>query len=144
MGFIKYRFSNIITVDAKYYFLKLAGAKYLFNTYLKLINNFYTWSLNSNSKVINLEGVGFKFNLKNNYLLILLGFSHIIKVKIPLNIKLNLLSNKKLYLSCVNLCNLNSFVFKLKKLKKVDVYKGKGIFLEGEKFSKKEGKKDNF
>jgi hypothetical protein len=41
LGFIKYHLSKVLQVRASYSILKVQGKNPLFNTYLKIINNFY-------------------------------------------------------------------------------------------------------
>jgi ribosomal protein L6P/L9E len=54
---------------------------------------------------------------------------------------LDLINNKNLFLYSIDLLVLNRYSYILKKCKSLDVYKGKGILVEGEKVIKKEGKK---
>ena len=91
-----------------------------------------------------LQGVGFKFRLLTNKLYLVLGYSHIIKLFFSANIRVKLINNKHIELNALNLYRLNYYIYTIKKFKKLDVYKGKGILLGGEEVLKKEGKKANF
>jgi ribosomal protein L6P/L9E len=95
------------------------------------------------SKELEIVGVGFKVeHHRPKKLLLKLGFSHNILVDIPDDLilvcpKENLLIIKS---PCIEL--LGSFVSTLKKYKRVDVYKNKGVLVKGEptilkKFKKK-------
>jgi large subunit ribosomal protein L6 len=97
-----------------------------------------------NKKLLLLQGVGFKFKLLLNKLCLVLGYSHIIKLSFSNNIKVSLISNKLIELNALNLYSLNYYIYTIKKFKKLDVYKGKGILLGGEEVLKKEGKKATF
>jgi large subunit ribosomal protein L6 len=88
--------------------------------------------------------VGYKYRLLAGKLYLVLGYSHIIKLVFCKGIKADLISNKLLELSSISLYLLNAYIYKIKAYKKLDVYKGKGILLEGEKIIKKEGKKATF
>ena len=90
-----------------------------------------------------MKGVGFKYKIKNNKLLLILGYSHLILYRIPSNILIELLSLKLLKLFSNNLLLLNKAIYLIKKMKDFDVYKGKGIVLKDEFFILKEGKKTN-
>jgi large subunit ribosomal protein L6 len=89
-------------------------------------------------------GIGFKFRLFNNKLLLVLGYSHIIKLFIIPNVCLYLVNNRNLELFSINIFNLNIFIYTIKKLKVADPYKGKGIFVKGQQIFRKESKKLEF
>jgi ribosomal protein L6P/L9E len=80
IGFIKYRLKKSIVFSVKQFKLKLLGIRNIYYTYLKLLNNFYSWTSSINKKSINLNGVGFKFKLHENRLFLVLGFSHLVKL----------------------------------------------------------------
>jgi len=144
LGFIKYRLKKTIEIGIKYSMLRVQGKKVLFYTYLKLIENFYSWTTRINKKVLLLHGVGYKYRLLKNKLFLVLGYSHIVQLWLCKNIRLVLINNKTIKLFAINLYILNSYVYKIKSYKKLDVYKGKGILLGGELVIKKEGKKATF
>ena len=144
LGFIKYRFNSNILVRVDYNLIKIKAEKALFNTYIKIINNFYAWVSKGVKKSVLLVGLGFKFRLFKSKLLLVLGYSHIIKVKLPSNIKFKLLNNRNLDLFCIDLISLKNFIYNLRRLKPPEPYKGKGILIEGVKTQRKESKKVDF
>lgn len=144
LGFLKYRVKKNIVFSVKYLNIKLISVRNIFFTYMKLLKNFYFWTNVINKKVVTLKGVGFKYRLLKNILFIILGFSHIVKLNFCKNIRVHLVNNKVLALYSIDLFLLNRYIFVLKKFKSLDVYKGKGILVEGEKIIKKEGKKAIF
>ena len=144
LGFLKYKLKKNIVFSVKYLKIKLISVRNIFFTYRKLLKNFYVWTNVINKKIVTLKGVGFKFRLLNNVLFIILGFSHIIKLNFCRNIRVHLFNNKTLVLYSMDLFLLNQYIYNLKKFKSLDVYKGKGILVEGEKIIKKEGKKALF
>ena len=144
LGFVKYKFSKIAPMGVRYGMVKLAGKKRIFNTYLKLLFNFYRWTQIVSKKTLILHGVGFKYRLFKNCLYLVLGYSHIIKFYFPRDIRLLLIKNKILHMYTFNTNLLNNYVYRLKKLKKLNIYKAKGILLKNEKVVKKEGKKATF
>jgi ribosomal protein L6P/L9E len=95
-------------------------------------------------KLLKLIGVGFKVtlikNIKYNILCFKLGFSHLIFIRIPIDVYVKTLKNV-LYLSCFNKLKLFKLCNLIKNLKIPDAYKGKGFFFEYEKFLAKKGKK---
>ncbi|RLN53945.1 hypothetical protein BBP00_00009128, partial [Phytophthora kernoviae] len=87
-----------------------------------------------------LKGIGFKAFIKNNILILKLGFSHNISITIPSNIKIINQNNTLIFSSLDNIF-LSQFVHYIKNFKKPEPYKGKGLLLKNEKILQKEGKK---
>jgi large subunit ribosomal protein L6 len=94
-------------------------------------------------KKIEVFGMGYKVNFdeSTNSFILFIGYSHSIKYKIPSNVFVKILKKNQVSLSSVNYQALMQTIATLKSFKKVDVYKGKGIKLQGEKLVLKEGKK---
>lgn len=84
-------------------------------------------------------GLGYRFLLLDNVLLLKIGYSHYIKLPIPSNLHV-FGYKKRLVIFGISLFGLNFFVNKLRSFKKIDVYKGKGINLLGEVLRVKVGK----
>lgn len=114
----------------------------------KLLNLFYSLILKK-KKGINqklklsliLKGIGYKVKKVNQFLIFKLGYSHPIILLIPKNIKIQILKSTIIILYSNNWEFLTKFVYLIKKLRKTDPYKGKGILLKNEIIIKKEGKK---
>ena len=87
-----------------------------------------------------LKGIGFKSFIKDNLLILKLGFSHNIEILIPSNIKIISQSNNLIFNS-TDYIFLTQFVHLIKSYKKPEPYKGKGLILKNETILKKEGKK---
>jgi large subunit ribosomal protein L6 len=87
-----------------------------------------------------LNGIGYKFFIENDNLILKLGFSHNITIKIPKNIKIINQTNQ-IILTSIDWIELTQFVHLIKSYKKTEPYKGKGILLKNEKILRKEGKK---
>lgn len=117
--------------------------KKLLGLYKKLIQNLIK-GLSQNFKIVlNLNGIGFKANLINQELVFKLGFSHPVILKIPTTIKVQIFKSTQIVLSGHNLNEVTQFAHNIKKFKKPDSYKGKGILLTYEKpVSIKEGKRN--
>ena len=93
-------------------------------------------------KKLTLKGLGFKINVQENLKNIefKLGFSHLINLKIPQNIKLR---SKKNFIKIEGSDNvlLGNFVNKIISLKSPDSYKGKGFWYKYQKKTLKVVKK---
>lgn len=87
-----------------------------------------------------LKGLGFKAFIEKNNLNLKLGYSHLITIKIPENIKILNQSNKLIF-SSNDWVFLTKFVHYIKNFKKPEPYKGKGLLLKNEVIILKEGKK---
>lgn len=97
-------------------------------------------------KILIISGIGFKFQLNthNNFyseLIIFAGFSHIISILIPNNIKCILETNTKLIIESFSKEDLGIFSAKIKNIKPIEIFKGKGIKYETEHIKLKNYKK---
>jgi large subunit ribosomal protein L6 len=95
---------------------------------------------------LNLVGLGFKINiLDNNLIELKLGFSHSIFYELPSNIQILQPKDRiSIYLLIgPELSKLTQVFASLRKLKKPEPYKGKGIRYFNEIIKLKEGKKNN-
>lgn len=122
--------------------------KFLMNFFFVLFRNLL-WSLTCGSSVyLKILGLGYKMTLdqKNKNLLIFdLGFSHEIFFTVPSKFDIKIHDNRKnlLKLTGQYLHEIKNIGFLIKNLRKVNIYKGKGIFFFNETLKLKEGKKLN-
>ena len=114
--------------------------KKFINLYDKLIKIKIKGILQNFKIKLILTGIGFKISIKDNYLILKIGFSHKIIISIPSNIQVINQSNTLIFNS-IDYIDLNQFVHYIKNYKKPEPYKGKGFLLKNEKILKKEGKK---
>ena len=105
------------------------------------IQNMITGVMNTYSKILCLEGIGFKFLKNNNLLTINIGYTHPHKILIPDSLKMDLHSPTKLQISGLNKEEVNLFADIIQKVRLPEPYKGKGILYEGQKILKKIGKR---
>lgn len=93
-------------------------------------------------KRILLKGRGYKtsFDKVSRVLLLKIGFSHLVHLSIPLNIKIYKKKNK-LVLKSSKPLSLNNFSIKIKKLKKTNFYKSKGLLFSTDNIKLKPVKK---
>ena len=93
-------------------------------------------------KTLNLIGVGYKvFSLENQILHFKLGFSHSIYYKVPKGLNINSKQANKLLIFGNSSLLVSQTACSIKKFKKPEPYKGKGILYGNEKINLKEGKK---
>ena len=106
-----------------------------------LISNAVIGSSKGYEKILELVGVGYRAALKGNQLNLQLGYSHDINFDIPEGIKISVEKQTTLKISGSDKQQVGSIASKLKTLRKIEPYKGKGIREKGQFILKKEGKK---
>ena len=106
-----------------------------------LINNAVIGSNTGYEKTLELVGVGYRAALKGKQLNLQLGYSHDINFDIPDGIKITVDKQTTLKISGADKQQVGSVASKLKTLRKIEPYKGKGIREKGQYVLKKEGKK---
>lgn len=93
-------------------------------------------------KQLILKGLGFKGNIIDNSILELkLGFSHIINIMLDLKGLKVSMNNNLLIVEGFEPDKVGNFLEKIKKLKRIDNYKGKGFWYKNESRTLKEIKK---
>ncbi len=106
-----------------------------------IINNAVIGSSKGYEKILELVGVGYRAALKGNLLNLQLGYSHDIDFKIPDGIKILVEKQTTLKISGADKQQVGAVASKIKTLRKIEPYKGKGIREKGQYVLKKEGKK---
>lgn len=93
--------------------------------------------------MIKLNGLNFKIIVIKNYLQLVLGYSHVVYIKLPFGVKFEWLDEKKniFFLESFNRNLLFSFILLLKTLKPVNCYTQTGFTLLKEIIKIKIGKK---
>ena len=117
------------------------NTKRLWGMNRSLINNAVIGSSKGYERTLELIGVGYRAALKGNQLNLQLGYSHDINFDIPEGIKIVVEKQTTLKISGPDKQQVGSIVSKLKTLRKIEPYKGKGIREKGQYVLKKEGKK---
>ena len=113
----------------------------LWGTYRSLINNAVIGVSTGHEKVLELNGVGFRANLKGESLNLQIGFSHDVNFKIPKEIKITVEKQTIIKISGVDKDLVSKIAADIKGLKPVEPYKAKGIKEKGQFVLRKEGKK---
>jgi len=92
------------------------------------------------SKILVSEGVGYKFLVEQNKLIVNVGYSHPITFAIPDDITIKLESNTKISLTGIDKEKIGFLASEIRAIRPPEPYKGKGIMYEGEKIRRKAGK----
>ena len=91
-------------------------------------------------KELEIQGVGFKANLKGKMLDLALGFSHPIVMEIPDGIKVTVTDGTKLKVEGCDKQLVGAITAEIRSYYPPEPYKGKGVRIVGERVRRKEGK----
>jgi len=105
------------------------------------INNMIVGVSEGFEKKLEAVGVGYRFALKGNTLVVTAGYSHPVEVEIPEGLKLEVPSNTELFVRGADKQLVGEFAANVRKIRKPEPYKGKGIRYSGEHIIRKVGKK---
>ena len=105
-----------------------------------LINNMIIGVSEGYSKTLELVGVGYRAAVKGKQLELSLGFSHPVFVDTPEGITFECPSQTKIVISGIDKQKVGQTAADIRKFRKPEPYKGKGIRYEGEHIRRKEGK----
>jgi large subunit ribosomal protein L6 len=105
-----------------------------------LINNMTLGVTKGFEKVLDIEGIGYRADLQGNTLTLSLGYSHPIKYEVPAGIKVKVDKQTRITVEGNDKYLVGEVAAKIRRFRKPDVYKGKGVKYAGEVIKKKVGK----
>lgn len=105
------------------------------------INNMIIGVTEGFEKKLESVGVGYRFQVKGTDLVVTAGFSHPVEVKVPTGIQVECPSNTELLIKGIDKQLVGEFAANVRKIRKPEPYKGKGIRYSDEHIRRKEGKK---
>ncbi len=105
------------------------------------ISNMIEGVTNGFKKDLEIIGVGYRFTKKGNALVINAGYSHPVELEIPAGLSVEVPSNTELTVEGINKEKVGEFAANIRKIRKPEPYKGKGIRYKDEHIQRKEGKK---
>ena len=92
-------------------------------------------------KGMEIVGVGYRFNVQGNTVNISAGYSHPVKLEVPTGLEVEGVSNTEIIIKGIDKQLVGEFAANIRKVRKPEPYKGKGIRYKGEIVRRKEGKK---
>jgi large subunit ribosomal protein L6 len=92
------------------------------------------------AKELEIQGVGFKANLKGNQLDLALGYSHPIVFDVPEGIKVTVTDQTRLKIEGADKQLVGAVTSQIRSYYPPEPYKGKGVRIVGERVRRKEGK----
>jgi large subunit ribosomal protein L6 len=105
-----------------------------------LIANMVTGVTTGFSKTLEIVGVGYRVQAKGKDLEFSLGFSHPVPVTAPEGITLRVESPTRFVVEGIDKQQVGEVAANIRKLRKPDPYKGKGVRYQGEQIRRKVGK----
>jgi large subunit ribosomal protein L6 len=105
-----------------------------------LLNNMIIGVSQGYKKTLEIQGVGYKAEMKGKNLVLSVGFANTITVPIPADVTVQLEGPTKLHVSGSDKQAVGEFAAQVRKLRKPEPYKGKGIRYQGESVKIKPGK----
>lgn len=111
----------------------------LHGTFRQLISNIIEGVLKGFEKTLEIVGVGYRVALEGSEIVIHIGFSHPVRVKVPEDLKVKVEKNK-ITISGIDKQRVGQFAAEIRSIKKPEPYKGKGIRYSDEKIRLKAGK----
>ena len=105
------------------------------------IHNMIEGVTNGFKKDLEIIGVGYRFSMKGNQLVINAGYSHPVELEIPSGLSVEVTSNTEITVKGISKEKVGEFAANIRKVRKPEPYKGKGIRYKDEHVQRKEGKK---
>ncbi|MFT7506940.1 MAG: large subunit ribosomal protein L6 [Acidimicrobiales bacterium] len=116
------------------------AAQALWGTYAALARNLVTGVTEGFSKVLEIEGVGYRAEVQGQKLTISVGFSHPVLMDVPEGMTTTV-EKSVITVSGIDKHAVGQFAANIRKVKPPEPYKGKGIRYQGEYVIRKQGKK---
>ena len=106
-----------------------------------LINNMVIGVSNGFTRNLEINGVGYRASIEANILTLQLGYSHDIKLAIPEDLEVKCIKPTEISINGINKQKVGQFASEIRRLRKPEPYKGKGVKYQDEILRRKEGKK---
>lgn len=121
----------------------LKTSKQLHGTTNSVINNMMVGVSEGFKRELEINGVGYRFQVQGNKVVISAGYSHNVELVIPEGIKVEMpdKSTTELVISGYDKQAVSEFAANIRKVRGPEPYKGKGIKFKEEHIRRKEGKK---
>jgi len=105
------------------------------------VQNLVTGVTDGFSKVLEITGVGYRAQAQGKNLKLQLGYSHDVNVQVPEGLEVKTPDNTTVEISGIDRQKVGQLAAEIRRWRKPEPYKGKGIKYRGEYIFRKEGKK---
>lgn len=116
-------------------------ANALAGTMRALVNNMVIGVTEGFERKLEMRGVGYRAKASGKVLDLTVGFSHPVKMEMPVGVEVQTPSQTEIVLSSADKQLVSQVAANIRKIRPPEPYKGKGIRYVGEHISLKEGKK---
>ena len=148
-GELSYEYNKLISVKIEENTIECTRAnetnqaKSLHGTTNSLIENMMIGVSEGYQKGLEINGVGYRFQLQGNKLVVTAGYSHTVEMVAPEGVKMEMpeKSQTELIISGYDKQAVSEFAANIREIRKPEPYKGKGIKYKDEHIRRKEGKK---
>ena len=106
-----------------------------------LVDNLVTGVTTGYTKVLEITGVGYRANSQGKNLKLQLGYSHDVDYAVPEGIEIKTPDNTTIEITGIDKQKVGQVAAEIRRWRKPEPYKGKGIKYRGEFIFRKEGKK---
>ena len=106
-----------------------------------LVQNLVTGVTDGYTKVLEITGVGYRADAKGKVLNLKLGYSHDVDFPVPEGIEIKTPDNTTVEITGIDKQKVGQVAAEIRRWRKPEPYKGKGIKYRGEYIFRKEGKK---
>lgn len=117
------------------------NAKAMHGTMNALIQNMIIGVKDGYAKSLEIIGVGYRFNVQGQKLVINAGYSHPVEMTIPAGLTVEANGNTEITVKGIDKVLVGEFAAKIREVRQPEPYKGKGIRYKDEHIIRKEGKK---
>lgn len=117
------------------------AAKAMHGTMNALLHNMILGVTKGYEKGLEIIGVGYRFNVAGSKLTINAGYSHPVVMDVPEGLTVEAPSNTEIVVKGIDKVLVGEFAANVRKVRKPEPYKGKGIRYKDEHIQRKEGKK---
>ena len=145
-GKVHKTFANVVTftiADKKLVVAPVGDTRFanaMYGTARSIISSMVKGVTAGFSKDLEIQGVGFKANLKGKQLDLALGYSHPILMDIPEGIKITVVEGTRLKVEGCDKQLVGAVTAEIRSYYPPEPYKGKGVRIVGERVRRKEGK----
>ena len=123
---------NQITLERKN-----ESAKAMHGTMNALIQNMIIGVTKGYEKILEIIGVGYRFNVQGNKLTINAGFSHPVNMEVPAGLTVEANGNTEITIKGIDKVLVGEFAANVRKVRPPEPYKGKGIRYKDEHIRRK-------
>ena len=147
LGQLSAKISPLVNVELKEKDLMVVpinetkAALSMWGTTRNILNSLVVGVSEGFQKNLEINGVGYRAQVAGNNLVLQLGFSHDVNFPIPKGITITCPKNTSITIEGIDKQKVGQVAAEIRRYRKPEPYKGKGVKYEGEYIVRKEGKK---